>query len=168
MARHLALLNSEFRSCTDFLYKGLRFVNGAYLTISNSRFYDAKKAINIIGNCIGRISNSHFECNRVGISLNSATTIGISDNVFKCPVGIKADETLPFNPNKVRAHAGIEATNNSHVIASSNYFQQLYYGIIIIKSTIAASGNEFRYMIIKTYGQQTYGSGDGGYCVYSS
>ena len=47
-------INSEFRACTDFLWKGIRFINNAFLTIDDSQFFDAKNAINVNGNEIAK------------------------------------------------------------------------------------------------------------------
>ncbi|MBK7879597.1 MAG: hypothetical protein JNK69_01500 [Saprospiraceae bacterium] len=161
-------INSEFRACTDFLWKGIRFINNAFLTIDDSQFFDAKNAINVIGNCPGRIIHSHFERNKVGVNLNSATMIGTFENTFTCPVAIRQDITLPFNPNGERSYAGIAGNNGSNILSSSNYFESLYHGIVAIRSTIAATNNVFRYMLIKTFSPTTFSPGDGGYCVFSS
>ena len=163
------VLGSEFRTCSNVMWKGIE-VDGGALTIDDSKVKDAIKGINSLNGSAFTVSNTTFDANYHGIyvdAYNGYHAGTVEGSTFDCSYSLK-DATVGTNTlagiylNDVVNVSGsnnitIGSIYDENVFLGPNAFGNLpptsssspglQYGIIANKSSVNIYNNHFQSFI---------------------
>lgn len=161
------LSHTNFRSCTNDMYKGLKLNAGQHsASINSCKFYDARIAIEMYD--IGHyISFCTFDRNWTGIKLDgtsSSSAPGFNNCKFLCN-GTLLNDASNTTGNLDRSKQGVWVVNNASLRMIYGYFKDLHDGITSENSTVAVDNVTFRNLYTYNENPCDYLINDGGYAI---
>jgi len=161
---------TDFIACSQFMYKGVKITgsNGgaAFVTVLNSKFFDARIGIELSESSFYRITHCTFDRNWTGIKLDGARAQanGITDCKFLCNGTLLEDASNTVGNVEI-TRQGIWAINQSFPVVYLCYFKDLHDGIRVESGRLNISNSNFRNLVSLHEEPCDYLAEDGGYAI---